>query len=140
MSKNFLLIAFLSLFFFALSVDAKVLPRFTGTAKGGGVYSSSFVVSPKLRGDRRAVIIYFGGLSKVANVSYVLTYQGNGMDQGAVGSVDSSEGSTASRELLFGTCSTSVCTYQSNISNAKLEVTVAQLSGKKTLKKYRIKV
>jgi len=139
-NKNFvLLFVFLFLVF---PVQAKVLPRFVGGVKsGGGSSSSAFVVSPKLRGDKRALSIYFGNLSKVKNVSYVFTYQGNGMDQGAMGSVDASSGNSTTRELLFGTCSTNnVCIYHSNISSARLEVTIEQLSGKKTIKKYRIKI
>lgn len=139
MSKKFLFIFLLSLFFLVLPVEAKLLPRFAGsTGISGG--SASFFVSPKLRGDRKALIVYFGNLSKVKSVSYTLMYQGSGSDQGAMGSLDSSGGNSVNRELLFGTCSTSVCTYHENISGMKLEVTVEQLSGKRTIKRYRIKV
>ena len=137
--KLFLSLLF-SLFFFVIPVEAKLLPRFTGAVKYTGGSGTSFAVSPRLRSDRQALNVYFGGLSRVRNVSYVLTYSGNGSDQGVMGSVDASIGNATSRELLFGTCSTSVCTYHSNISNMKLEVTVEQLSGKRTLKRYRIKV
>ena len=141
MFKNLLFIVFLSLFLLVLPVEAKLLPRFSGSSSYSGTSATTgFFVSPKLRGDRMAVALYFGNLSKVKSVSYVLTYQGSGSDQGAIGSVDSSSGNAANRELLFGTCSSGVCTYHSNIVNAKLEVTVEQLSGKKTLKRYRIKV
>ena len=139
MLKKFILVAFF--FFLVIPVEAKVLPRFTNTAKTTGKSGgSSLVVLPRLRADRKALTIYFGNLSKVKNLSYVLMYNGSGQDQGIVGSVDSSGGSTANRELLFGTCSTAVCTYHSNITNMKLEVTVEQFSGKKSLRRYRIKV
>lgn len=141
MLQKFLVIFLFSLFFLNLPVHAKVLPRFSGGSRtSGGPVASGFYVSPKLRADRQALNIYFGNLSRVKSVSYVLTYTGNGSDQGIMGSIDASNGNTTSRELLFGTCSTSVCTYHSNISNMKLEVTVEQLSGKRTLKRYRIKV
>jgi len=140
MFKYSLCIAFFSLFFFVLPVDAKLLPRYTNTTRGGSTPSSAVVVSPKLRGDRRALNIYFGNLSKAKGISYILTYQGSGSDQGAMGSVDSSGGNTSNRELLFGTCSSGVCTYHSNIVNAKLEVTIELTSGKKILRRYRINV
>jgi len=138
--KFFFLLIF-SLFFLVFPVEAKVLPRFSGgSSNSGRSVATGFYVSPKLRGDRQALYIYFGNLSRIKNVSYVLTYVGNGSDQGVMGSIDSSIGNATNRELLFGTCSTSVCTYHSNISNMKLEITIEQLSGKKTLKRYRIKV
>ena len=138
MSLKSLFILLLSLFLFASSVEAKLLPRFSSPARssGGG---GSLVVSPKLRGDRRALNVYFGNLSKAKSVSYILTYRGNDSDQGAMGSVDVASGNTT-RELLFGTCSTSVCTYHQGISNMRLEVTIELTSGKKIVKRYRVKV
>ena len=138
MSLKSLFILLLSLFLFASSVEAKLLPRFSSPARssGGG---GSLVVSPKLRGDRRALNVYFGNLSKARSVSYILTYRGNDSDQGAMGSVDVASGNTT-RELLFGTCSTSVCTYHQGISNMRLEVTIELTSGKKIVKRYRVKV
>lgn len=141
MFQKYLFILLFSLFFLIFPVEAKVLPRFSGGSNySGGSAATGFYVSPKLKADRQALNIYFGNLSKVRSVSYVLTYAGNGSDQGVMGSIDSSNGNTTNRELLFGTCSTNVCTYHANISNMKLEVTVEQLSGKRTLKRYRIKV
>lgn len=136
-----LLVLLLSLFLFAQSADAKLLPRFTSPARssGGGSSGGSVVISPKLRGDRKALNVYFGNVSKAKSVSYILMYRGSDSDQGAMGSVDVASGNTT-RELLFGTCSTSVCTYHQGISNMKLEVTIESLSGKKTVKRYRIKV
>jgi len=130
-----------SMFVLVLPVEAKLLPRFSSPARssGGGGGGGSVVVSPKLRGDRRALNVYFGNLAKARSVSYILTYRGNDSDQGAMGSVDVASGNTT-RELLFGTCSTSVCTYHQGISNMRLEVTVELLSGKKVVKRYKVKV
>ncbi|MBI4973718.1 hypothetical protein HZC27_03860 [Candidatus Roizmanbacteria bacterium] len=140
MSLKSLFILLLSLFLFASSVEAKLLPRFSSPARSsGGGGGGSVVVSPKLRGDRRALNVYFGNLAKARSVSYILTYRGNDSDQGAMGSVDVASGST-NRELLFGTCSTSVCTYHQGISNMRLEVTIELTSGKKIVKRYKIKV
>jgi hypothetical protein len=131
----------LSLFLFAFPVEAKLLPRFTAPVRrGGGASTRAFVVvSPKLRADRKALNVYFGNPSKAKSISYILTYRGNDSDQGAMGTVDTASGNTT-RELLFGTCSTSVCTYHQGISNMRLEVTIELSSGKKIVKRYRIKV
>lgn len=141
MSLKSFFILLLSLFLFASSVEAKLLPRFSSPARssGGGSGGGSVVVSPKLRGDRRALNVYFANLSKAKSVSYILTYRGNDSDQGAMGSVDVASGNTT-RELLFGTCSTSVCTYHQGISNMRLEVTIELATGKKIIKRYRVKI
>ena len=140
MSKKLFAILLITLFL-VLPVEAKLLPRFSSPARSsrGGSGGGSVVVSPKLRGDRRALNVYFGNPSKAKSISYILTYRGNDSDQGAMGSVDVSSGNT-SRELLFGTCSTSVCTYHQGISNMRLEVTIELASGKKIIKRYRVKI
>ncbi len=139
MSKKLFALLLISLFL-VLPVEAKLLPRFSTPARnGGGSGGGSVVVSPKLRGDRRALNVYFANLSKARSVSYILTYRGNDSDQGAMGSVDVASGNTT-RELLFGTCSTSVCTYHQGISNMRLEVTIELASGKKIIKRYRVKI
>lgn len=131
----------LSLLLFASSVEAKLLPRFSSPVRngGGGGGGGSVVVSPKLRRDRAALNVYFGNVSRARSISYILTYRGNDSDQGAMGSVNVASGNTT-RELLFGTCSTSVCTYHQGISNMRLEVTIELVSGKKIIKRYRVKI
>lgn len=128
--------------FFVTSVEAKVLPQ---AKKGGKVstgrsVSAGVSVSPRLRADRRALNISFNNLSKVQNISYILTYETNGKPEGASGSVSSSSGNSATRTLVFGTESSGVPRYHTNITNARLEVTVEMPNGKKSVKKYRIKV
>ena len=121
-------------------VEAKLLPRFTKTSNiGQRVVSSGLVVSPRLRSDRQALVLTLSNLQKVKNVTYTLMYQTNGVDQGVGGSLDSSSGSSVTRELLFGTCS-DVCRYHSNITNMKLEIVSELPNGRQTLKRYRIKV
>jgi len=116
------------------------LPRFTKTSNiGQRVVSSGLVVSPKLRSDRQALVLTLSNLQKVKNVTYTLMYQTNGVDQGVGGSLDSSSGSSVTRELLFGTCS-DVCRYHSSITNMKLEIVSELPNGRQTLKRYRIKV
>lgn len=142
MKKLILFLIIAGVFIFTGGVEAKLLPRFTNKSKNvrQRVVSSGLVVSPKLRFDRQALILTLSNLDKVKNVTYTLMYKTNGIDQGAQGTLDSSSsGQSVLRELLFGTCS-DVCRYHSNITNMKLEIVIELLSGKQTLRRYRIKV
>ncbi len=135
------------LFFVSLTPDtsyAKTLPQAKTAGKvavkqsvstGGGIS-----VTPRLRRDRKALFVYFGNLQNATSVSYALIYQTNGREEGAGGSVRSNEGNSVTRELLFGTCSKKVCTYHSGITNMRLEVASELKSGKKSLKRYKIKI
>lgn len=139
------IVAFLALFVFLFvsipSAEAKVLPQAKSQkATGKAVTSSSITVSPRLRADRKALLVSFGNLQNATSVSYTLTYTHDGQEEGAGGSVNPADGNTASRELLFGTCSSGVCRYHSGISNMKFEVTAQLKSGKKIVKRYRIRV
>lgn len=95
--------------------------------------------SVKFRGDRKAIILTLSNMSGVSSVSYQLTYLSNGISQGVMGQVDPSIEPTATRELLFGTCSHGVCTYHTNIQNARLIVKSHLSSGLTVVKPYRIK-
>jgi hypothetical protein len=141
MKKTFLLIIIGTVLFITGNVEAKILPRFTKTSGSTGkqIATSGLVVSPKLRSDRLALILTLSNLQKVNNATYTLTYQTNGEEQGINGTLDSSSGSSATRILLFGTCS-DVCRYHQNITNMKLEITSVLPNGRQTLKRYRIKV
>lgn len=137
-------IAIALIVFFSLtvqSVSGKTLPQ----AKGGKTIvskklsGSGISVTPKLRGDRKALLIYFSNLQNSNSISYLLTYETNALRQGVEGSAKPSEGS-ATREILFGTCSANVCSYHNNITNMKLEVTAELKSGKTLLKRYKIRI
>jgi hypothetical protein len=93
----------------------------------------------KFRSDRRAVILNLSNLSAAKSVSYELQYEAGGLTQGAGGAVNIA-GDSASREILFGSCSAGVCNYDKNIKNAKLTVTTILKSGKKIIKPFRLKV
>lgn len=127
-------------FVFTKSVEAKLLPQ---AGKTTGVVSknlgSGINVSPKLRADRRALLIYFSNLQNANSVNYSLTYDTSTQPEGAIGSL-SLDTSIASQELLFGTCSKNVCRYHQGVNNVKLEVSYTNKSGKKYLRKYRIRV
>lgn len=140
---NCLIIFFILFVLFNVPIEAKVLPRFSsGKTVSKSVKSavSGISVSPRLRADRKALNVYFSGLSRANSVSYTLIYTTNGKDEGVGGSIDSSVGDAATRELFFGTCSSGVCRNHTNITNMRLEVTSDLTNGKKTLKRFRIKV
>lgn len=122
----------------ASQADAKVLPRFSG--KTTQVRSGGVVVSPRLRADRKALLLYIGNLNQASNVVYTLIYETNGKQEGVYGSVDSSSGNAVTKGLEFGTCSSGVCRYHEGLSNMKLEVVIDLNSGKKITKRYRIKI
>lgn len=139
MKKLLFVTALIFLFYFIDAVHAgKILPQ-SKSSKTTVSSGTGISVTPKIRSDRQALLIYFGNLQNANSVSYMLIYQTNGQQEGAGGSVTASEGNTTSRELLFGTCSKNVCRYHQNITNMKLEVTAELKSGKKLIKRYKIK-
>jgi hypothetical protein len=96
-------------------------------------------VSVKFRPDRKGILFSFTSFSGIDSVSYSFTYTGNGQPQGAGGTVTGSNNPSQQRELLFGTCSTSVCTYHGNIQNARLVFTAKLTNGKTATRSFRIK-
>jgi len=141
MKKILIIIAFVFLFSFIKNeAYARTLPQArTSKTTLPKTQSASIGVTPKIRSDRHALIIYFSNLQNAESISYMLIYKTNGQDEGAGGSVKPSEGS-ASRELLFGTCSKNVCRYHTNLSNMSLEVKAQLKSGKNLIKRYKIKI
>lgn len=146
LSRRIFIFIFVTILTFGLfatdtaQVQARVLPRFNS---GGGKPTnySTVVISPVLRADRKALVVYFAGLNNATAVTYTLSYNANGKSEGVRGTIQSaSEGNSTSRTLLFGTCSSGVCRYHSGISNMKLEVSSKLKSGKTTLRRYSIRV
>ncbi len=140
--KMFSLLLVITVFLvFAGSSEAKTLPqskKAVSTAKATAV--SGIYVTPKLRADRRALNVYFSNLQNATSLSYSLVYDTSSQQEGAMGAINLTGSSTATQELLFGTCSKNVCRYHTGIKNAKLEISYTLKSGKKYLKKYKIKV
>ncbi len=128
----------------AQSAEAKrLLPRFRNNSAPASAptYSYSGVtVSPRLRGDRAALLVYFANIQKATSITYRLTYDTGEKTEAVGGSVDPSEGATASRELLFGTCSSGVCNYHKNITNMRFEVTSKLTSGKTSIKRFLVRI
>ena len=141
---SFFLILIFSLFYLTKNVEAKVLPQSTKAGPKQTAIKrstgSGINVSPRLRGDKRALNVNFSNLQNATSVSYLLTYQTSTQDEGAMGGINLTGSSTATQELLFGTCSRNVCRYHTGISNARLEVSYTTKSGNKYIKRFKIKV
>ena len=138
------IILFALLMFFAITTvrHVEAAKKFVakGTTSGGSrAAGGSIPVNVRYRADKRAIHFSFSNFSNFTSVSYVFSYQTNGIYQGAAGTISAANSPGESRELLFGTCSTSVCTYHSGISGAKLTFTATLKNGKKASKNFRIK-
>jgi len=144
MNKIFIIVILISGLYLPLAsvYSAGLLPRFrsavkTKTSATGG---SGITVSARLSPDRKALHVYFNQLNKAKSVIYTLTYQTEGKEEGVSGSIDLSTGNSTNRELLFGTCSSGVCRYHTNISNMRLEVASELASGKTQIKRFRVRI
>lgn len=122
----------------ASSVEAakKFIPKRKAVSRTS---TRSIPVSVHYRPDRLGILFSFLNFNGIASVSYSFTYNTNGMPQGAGGTVTAANNPTAQRELLFGTCSSGVCRYHYNLSNARLTLTAKLTNGKTVIKGYRIK-
>ncbi len=145
MKKYTLALLIVTSFFLILPPFAhakKTVPQARAATSTGKVVSASkgVTTSVKFRSDRRAVVATFSNLSVASNVTYSLSYDSKGMTQGAGGSLKGDAGDTTTRELLFGTCSSGVCRYDSGITNAKLVITTTLKTGKKVVRTYKLKV
>lgn len=143
MKQILILFLFLVILIVPVRVEAKVLPQAgkavvkQSAAKSGG---TTIGVYPKMRADRRAIIVNFSNLQNASNVSYQLIYSHDGQQEGAMGGVTLSGQTSDKAELLFATCSNNICRYHSNIKDARLEVSYTSKTGKKYLKKFKIKI
>lgn len=93
----------------------------------------------RYRPDRQGILLSFLNFNGIESAAYSFTYNTNGNPQGAGGTITSANNPTVQRELLFGTCSTSVCTYHYNLTNARLVITAKMISGRTITKTFRIK-
>ena len=143
MKRKFLILglSLLLLFFSSNLVLAakKRLRRGRGGTTVRRTYTRGVKASVSFRPDRRGLLINFSGFGNVASVTYTLTYNSNGIPQGAGGTATPATAGEQ-RELLFGTCSGGVCRFHSNITNARLVIDSKLSSGLIVRKPYRIKV
>lgn len=146
MFKKFLALSLIFVLGFSVYVtnaEAKVLPQASKAGVKSSLSKSSgsiINVYPRLRGDRRALNVNFSNLQNARSVSYMMVYRTNGQEEAAMGALNLTGASNQSSELLFGTCSKNVCRYHSAITDARLEVSYTSKSGKKYLKKFKVKV
>ncbi len=148
MKKIFFLIITVFVFFslplfFKSDVFAKKLLPYLRTATTTAkttTASRGVTTSVRFRGDRLAIIATFSNLGIANKADYFLSYNTRGTTQGASGSVNSTQGDPATREIIFGSCSKGVCRFDSGITNAKFVVTSYLPSGKKVVKSFKLKV
>ena len=137
----FLILVFLSFPETTLALKVRSKRGSPVSSKGNSYLLSNRVgYSVRFNSTRTGLIISFSRLTNATSVKYSLSYNTNGIPQGAMGTITNAEVSTDTREILFGTCSGSVCRYHSNITNAKLVITSKLKSGYTTRKTYRIRI
>jgi len=138
-----ILILFLTSLLFPSKVEAakKRLRRRRKRAGVSRTYSRTRGVKTtvRFRPDRRGLILRFIDFGQAVSVTYTLTYQANGIPQGATGKATPATAGQP-RELLFGTCSGGVCRYHQNITQARLVIDSRLSSGLIIRKPYRIKI
>lgn len=141
--KKFTLILFILtaiILYNPVSVEAaKKFVQKKSSGKNSVVKGSSIPSVIRYRPDKMGLLLSFNNFSGIDSVSYLFTYNANSIPQGVGGSINASNNPTAERTLLFGTCSTSVCTYHYNLTNAKLTLTAKYTNGTTRTKLYRIK-
>lgn len=101
---------------------------------------------PKIKADAIPVYlkfqnrtrIYFAPLISVKNVSYVLSYKSNGVDQGVAGSFTPGKNVVVIRDIPMETCSGNVCVKHKNVSNIKLVVTFEYKDNSTSTKTYNV--
>jgi len=125
-----LIFSILAISFFAPSAFAakKFVPKVA-------VVSVSAVRIP----TKNSVRAYFSNLRSVKTISYMLTYNSNGVGQGVSGSINPGKKLSVSRDLFLGTCSKNVCVRHNNPKNIKLQVTVTYVNNTSTSKTYNVK-
>ncbi len=120
---------------------AKILPRAKKTVKTAPKKAAAGIsVTPRLRKDRKAVVVYFKNLNVASSLSYTLSYKSAGEPRGVVGTIDTAGKFSLSREFLFGTCSAGVCRIDPKITGVVLEITAKLKNGKTQTKRFKIKV
>lgn len=119
---------------------ARLLPRFAPKTSSGALRAAHGVtVSVKFRSDRKGIVASFSNLNSAAAVSYSLSYFSREIEQGEDGIVKPDLG-TFKKELIFGTCSSGACRYDTDLTDARFIVTTMLKNGVKVVKTFRLKV
>ncbi len=145
MKKIFLIIIFCIIIAAAFPKNADAAKKFvpstkkTTTVKKSTASSGSIPAVVRYRSDKLGILFSFSNFSGIESVAYSFLYRSNNIQQGAGGAVRADNNPGMERELLFGTCSTSVCTYHYNLTGARLVLTAKMTNGSTVSKSYRIK-
>lgn len=91
----------------------------------------------KLRVDKNAITMALGDLNLADQLDYTLTYTSADVDQGVSSSLDL-EKSSQQKEILFGTCSGTNCTYHQDIKDMIFEIIIKLKSGQTLTRRYQI--
>lgn len=84
--------------------------------------------------DKKSVSFSVKNISAFLKLSYGLTYESYDQLKGAIGNdIDVSEKTDFSKEIDLGTCSNKVCTYDQNVHNLQLEITLEDKDLKQTV-------
>lgn len=77
------------------------------------------------RPDKKAIFLTFENLANVSAIDYTVTYVSKGLTKGITGTVDHHASSESSmvREILLGTCSQNVCTYDEGVGTITVVAT-----------------
>ena len=143
-----LIVSLFTSYLIPADAEAKLLPRAKGPGPGISVKSKPrstaavpgrVAVSVKFKSGKSGIIATFSNLEVASSVSYSLTYTSRGVKEGVGGALANPSG-TQSRELLFATCSGSVCRYHTGITNARFTVTTTLKNGKKVVKPFKLRV
>lgn len=131
--KWILVLLFITTFFLA-----KNFPLGAGS-KAIAASAASISVSSQYIKVKNTVRAFFGNIKGVTKVTYILTYEGNGLNQGVEGSFFPGKKTSFSRDMYLGTCSGKVCRPHTNIKNIQLKVITKFINGKSSSKIYKVK-
>jgi hypothetical protein len=106
-------------------------------APSPSLYQYGAWVKPRLRADRQALLLMLGGMNYADSLDYSLVYNSGSVSQGVQGSYDPSLGNTQ-KELVFGTCSGTDCTYHQDISEMFLTVSIGLKDGRTLSQRYQV--
>ncbi|MCX6792166.1 MAG: hypothetical protein NT149_03970 [Candidatus Gottesmanbacteria bacterium] len=84
--------------------------------------------------DKKSASFSVKNISAYLKLSYELTYDSYDQTKGALGSgVDISGKTDFSREIDLATCSNEICTYDQNVHNFTIKITLEDTDAKQTI-------
>lgn len=97
-------------------------PEDIGISENLPPVDASVMVDLKPKGDNQAVILTVSKIpTGTESLEYELSYlTGEGLPKGALGKISLDGKLEISRDILLGTCSRNVCTYDKGVTSVKL--------------------